>query len=658
MRVFPTTLGGRPVKIYAPRVGELSYARLRKDFPAGSVGVGLDMESTALTDAGVFDPDWRARLVQFGNKSKSLAYVLRMDDPHQVACARALLADESISFTSHTQIDPTAIRRATGVDISRRYLDSHTLAIMSAGDDRQGQADLKTVATAHGLTELKRADRQLGGQFCEMFNAEHPHKLNPDGTVKLTKAGAPAKRAPSRLSAAGEPPKDVAAYGFTNVGIDDPTYLVYAGLDALSVAVLTPRLIRKTGAPAHLLRSEAWLSGVALRMSYRGHRVDGRALADLTASTGAEVAEATQQCQEATGGLKPGQRERMIKFLTEAGANFDNVPTTDSGSPSLSVTKGHVALMVADSPDLTPEGRAAAAAVIRFGAVSNRFTVTKQIRAGLDPYGRIHPTLLTVGTITGRMAARGPNMQNFSKMDTAMRGLFLPEVGNVLCSTDFAQIELRVLAALAGEDQMISTILAGGDLHQLTADLLGITRQEAKTVNFLIVYGGGGAKLAAQIGKPVDFCKDVIRTYWEQYPAITEFKHRMESLDEIRLISGRRVPVGVTKNGESKSYANLNYQIQGSSRELLVGAAQRFSHGDPVREAMFWMFVHDEAVTMLPIDLAESLSHEIQEAFSFDFYGVPIEASSDILLDLNNDSRWMSGDSAVKYAKERMRLAA
>ena len=72
--------------------------------------------------------------------------------------------------------------------------------------------------------------------------------------------------------------------------------------------------------------------------------------------------------------------------------------------------------------------------------------------------------------------------------------------GWVLVSCDFSQVELRVAAALAGETSMIEAIIRGDDLHQLTADKLGISRDLAKTVNFLILYGGGPKKFAASSG--------------------------------------------------------------------------------------------------------------------------------------------------------------
>jgi len=284
-----------------------------------------------------------------------------------------------------------------------------------------------------------------------------------------------------------------------------------------------------------------------------------------------------------------------------------------------------------------------AEAYVRFTKVLDRNRRTKELLEVMDPEGYVHPNLSTVGTVTSRMACSAPNMQNFSKKDHVMRGLFVPEPGHVLMSCDFAQIELRVVAALAGEQAMIDTILAGGDLHQLTADLLGVTRQEAKTINFLIVYGGGGTVLARQLGysRTTAECRQIIRDYWAQYPAIAALNQYLTSQSGVRLISGRYVPAS-----QGRGYALMNYLIQGSSRELLVAAARRFAGGDPLRERMFWMFIHDENVLQVPEELALEISAAVSEAMSFDFYGVPVQADADILLDEDGTSRWMSGDRA------------
>jgi DNA polymerase-1 len=607
------TLGGQPVTIYGPGLSELDP--FDWEVPTGLQG--LDVESTGLEPSGVHHPAWRCRTVQVA-PDDATAWVLRLDDPDQAEVARETLADERNTFASHTRIDPMAVGIAFGVDITARFIDTHPLAVMAAPDAVAGQAKLKPAATRFSMPELSAAEDALTAVFDRLYREAHPEvgkRAIKDKTLKK--------------------------WGFTHVPIDCPEFVLYAGLDAIVARRLVPLLVTASRAPGHVLETERWLTKVAARTVRRGMRVDRERLAEVERDAAAEAAAATEVTMEYAG-IKPSQGIRLQEYLGQHGVDWSTWPDearTDTGGPSLA--KDNPQLL--KRYPLDEDGAKVAAAYIRYAKVLDRNRRTKELREVMDPLGYVHPNLSTVGTVTSRMACSAPNMQNFSKKDHVMRGLFIPEDGHVLMSCDFAQIELRVVAALAGEQSMIDTILAGGDLHQLTADLLGVTRQEAKTINFLIVYGGGGSVLAKNLGytRHVHECREIIRSYWAQYPAIAALNQMLQSQNGVRLISGRWVPAA-----QGRGYALMNYLIQGSSRELLVGASRRFAQGDPIREAMFWMWVHDEDVLQVPVEMAAEIAEAVSAAMSFDFYGVPVRADADILLDEDGASRWMSGDRA------------
>lgn len=628
MRRFTTDLGQDQVLVFAPEVGsDFDYAAFRLYFPSGGF-YGLDVESTALSDKGAYDPEWKLRTVQFG--TEGYAWVLNVADPVQNAAAASLLADQTNRFTCHTQLDVIAVDLHFGIDITDRIIDTYVLSVMNAPDDLAGGNELKPHVTKLIGPQLAAAEEVMHEKFDELYRRDNP-------------VDAKGRKIGNRAIAK----KELARHGFTNISTDDESYLTYGGLDAVAVRRLAPILIKSTRATPTLLSSETWLSQQSMKISRRGHRVDPEALEKLHSETSEEANRLEAEVRDASG-LGPRQTVKLVEFFGANGADWSDHPQTDSGAPSLS--KDHADLLL--SYNLTPDARRAAEAFVSYAGLINRLVITESIRDRIVD-GQIHPTLKTVGTVTGRMSSSGPNMQNFAKTDRAMRGLFLPEEGHQFVACDFAQIELRVVAALAGEQAMIDTILSGGDLHQLTADLLGITRQEAKTVNFLIVYGGGGAHLAKKLGFPLDWersdwishCYDIVRNYWKQYPAITKYKRWTEGLTEVELISGRKVPVGRLKDGTSKAYANLNYMIQGSARELLVGSWRRFGI-DFGRAEMVWMPIHDELVLQVPTELVEAVSKEAEDAMTFNFFGVPIEATPDTLLDEQGQSRWMSGDAA------------
>ncbi len=628
MREYRTSLGGIKVTVVAPRPGTLDVARFRETF-TGPALFGLDVESTYLVGAGPWNPDWALRTVQVATETEG--WVLRPDDGVQAAELVRLLGDPDAEFCSHTQIDTVAVLRGLGVDIVDRNLDTHVLAVMSSPDDTPGAADLKSVTQREGMPELKRADEALGRRFEELYRNAHP-EIGRKAIKKTT----------------------LEQWGFDNIDLDDPVFLGYAGLDAIAVRRAAPKLMVRSGAPAALLRNERWLSHQVTRIKIDGFRIDKPAAEALHTETEAVVAKVSTELAEITDGLKPTQGVKLVEFFTQQGADWSNHPTTKTGAPSLG--DGAVARLESSAlhPGLTAKARRAAALYGQHAAVLDRLRKTEAILGGLDANWRIHPTIYSVGTVTGRMSGAGPNMQNFAKVDRAMRGLVLPDTDDdVFISTDFSQIELRVLAALAREAVMIEVITGNGDLHQLTADLLGITRQEAKTVNFLIVYGGGGAKLAAQLGwtRSEAECKGIISDYWGKYPAISKLKEELSGIqDEVVLLSGRRVPVGRTKEGDLRYWANLNYAIQGNARELLVGAWRRWAETNRVAGARVRLPVHDELVTQAPRKHAQRVAEEVQAAMTFDFLGVPIVAESDVLLDEAGVSRWMSGDTARKIA--------
>ena len=631
MRHLTTNLGGAPVTIYAPRPGTLDAPRIRESIIPPNSLTGLDVESTYMSAKGPWDPNYRLRSVQFGSWDE--AVFLRMDDPAQRDMV-AELCDPAggREFTSHTQIDTIALNVVLGIDVTARNLDSHWLSIMSSADDKKGGADLKTQARLHGMPELKNADARLDDLFDSMYRAAHPE--HGRRAIKAT---------------------DLAEFGFNNVDLDHPVFWAYGGLDAISVRRLAERLLEQVAAPVHLLRTERFLSRECTRIRLHGHRVDVEALDDLQPKVQAEVDEVTSIITEHTGGLKPTQTVKLVEWFGQHGADWSEHPRT---AASKSHPNGQVTLAKEAGPllltyPLDDAGRTVAEAYLRHAKVLDRFRRTQAIRDGMVLHGpnnwRVHPTLLSIGTVTSRMSSTGINFQNFAKKDTAMRGLLLPDEGHVLISCDFDQVEIRGMAALAVETVLIEAIKDGADLHKLTAALLTIERQEAKTVNFLIGYGGQAKRLRAQLNysRSLAECERIVREYWEKYPRISALNDELRNLvHTVRLISGRQVAVGRYPNGGAAVHANLNRLVQGSCRELLAGAWRRWNR--PV-----WMAIHDELVVQAPEDRSVEYAARLRECMTFDFMGVPITAGVDLLIDDQGVSRWMSGDAAVAYAKGR-----
>jgi DNA polymerase-1 len=204
---------------------------------------------------------------------------------------------------------------------------------------------------------------------------------------------------------------------------------------------------------------------------------------------------------------------------------------------------------------------------------------------------------------------------------------------------------------------MIETILAGGDLHQLTVDEIAsagieIDRDTGKMTNFLIVYGGGANALREQAGIPVETAAQIIYAHRERYTGISAYsKYLALQRERVATISDRHLAVTRNKRtGDLRVHANVNYAVQSAARELLVDAwlhfDRQYGHGDKV-----WYPIHDELVLEVPEGEVEQVIADAERCMRFDFRGVPISATAIELRDEQGVSRWMTSKRAEQIAK-------
>jgi DNA polymerase I len=563
---------------------------------------GLDVETTAIGSAAPF----RIRTVQLAS-DQGVKYLIAGEDDGKIIEA---LSDTNNQFVSHTAYDAVALYRYYGIDISDRTIDTRVLGVMAAPDDKAGQAGLKELASTHLDDTLLAAETDLYAEFLRLYRLAHPN----------------AKKAVKKA--------EVKSWGFDNCPTDNPIYKKYAMLDAETVLKLFPILLSKIKSPEHLIEQEIWLAQQAIKIQQKGLSLDFDKVRKLHDKVERESQLIEQEFSTITG-LTPRQPAAVMEWFTADGVDLTAFPRTPKGAYATGGSNRKLLLGL----ELTERARNAAELWIDYSGYVDRVRRVKEIVACTWDTAIIHPTLQTLGTVTGRMSASSPNIQNYNKKDSTLRNLYVARPGHKLISCDFSQVELRVLAALAGEDKMIDAIANGDDLHQLTADLLGVDRQVGKTVNFLIVYGGGGSKLAQSIDMPVDFCKQVVSNYWRQYPKIAALRSSTMGMDGITTISGRAVPTATLPDGSSKAYANLNYLVQGSARELLVGAWRRYA-SVPEWADTVWFPVHDELILEVPDNMVDLALERIGECMSCDFYGVPIVADAHVMEDGLKQSRW------------------
>ncbi len=233
--------------------------------------------------------------------------------------------------------------------------------------------------------------------------------------------------------------------------------------------------------------------------------------------------------------------------------------------------------------------------------------------------GRVHTHFHQLVAATGRLASTDPNLQNIpvrSANGREIRRAFVPREGCVLLSCDYSQIELRVMAALAGDDSMIEAFRKQKDIHTATAakvwgvkesEVTAEQRRGAKMVNFGIIYGISAFGLSQRLGIPRGEAAEIIDNYFEQYPAIREFMDR--TIEEARekgyvsTLAGRRREFPDLRSSNQTIRGNaeraaINTPIQGSSADMIKLAMIRIDA--LIREKNYrtrmLLQVHDELV--------------------------------------------------------------
>ena len=250
--------------------------------------------------------------------------------------------------------------------------------------------------------------------------------------------------------------------------------------------------------------------------------------------------------------------------------------------------------------------------------------------------GRVHTHLHQLVTSTGRLASSDPNLQNIpvrSEMGRELRRAFVPRGPEfTLMAADYSQVELRVMASLSGDPAMIGAFQQDLDIHTATAarvfgvatdDVLPEMRRTAKMVNFGIIYGISAFGLSQRLGIPRGEASEIIKTYFEQYPAIEEFmENTIESVREngyAQTIAGRRRYFKDIKSGNATIRSNaeraaINSPIQGSAADMIKLAMVRIHGIMQGRKSKMILQVHDELLFDLHQDECEELPPLIVEA--------------------------------------------
>ena len=266
----------------------------------------------------------------------------------------------------------------------------------------------------------------------------------------------------------------------------------------------------------------------------------------------------------------------------------------------------------------------------------------------LPDSGRVHTSFSMVGASTGRLSSSDPNVQNIpirTAEGRQIRTAFVAAPGKKLISADYSQIELRLVAHVAGEQSMIDAFRAGVDIHARTAsEVFGVpldqmdgeTRRRAKAINFGIIYGISGFGLARQLGIRQGEARDYINAYFENFPGIRAYMDRIKlearETGHVETLFGRRIHIaGITaSNPAQRGFAErqaINAPIQGSAADIIKRAMVRLPSAlaEAGIEARMLLQVHDELIFEAEESIAEAAVEAIRAV---------MESAADPVLDL------------------------
>ncbi len=266
--------------------------------------------------------------------------------------------------------------------------------------------------------------------------------------------------------------------------------------------------------------------------------------------------------------------------------------------------------------------------------------------------GKIHTSYNQTVTATGRISSANPNLQNIPiRTDDGreIRRAFIPDKGDLMMSADYSQIELRLIADLSADRDMIEGFLSGDDIHRITAskiynlplgEVTDDQRRHAKTANFGIIYGISAFGLSERLGIARAEAKKLIDGYFATYPHIREYLDkavetaRSQGYVTTRMGRRRYLPEINSRNAAVRGYAErnaVNAPIQGTAADIIKVAMVRiFDEMERLglRSRMI-MQVHDELIFNVVPSEADTLRELVERLMTGAYEGaVPLEVAS------------------------------
>jgi len=621
--------GGKPdPKLYELVQDEAALARwIAAATEAGRVAVdtettSLDPFRAGLVGVSLSLPDGHACYIPLGHVGAAAQGAFDLGDgggksahgdaPKQIPLKRA------VALLKPLLEDATVLKIGQNIKYDMQVLARHGIAIRPFDDTMLLSYVLEGGLHGHGMDEL--SELHLG-----------------HATIKFSDVTGSGK---SQIT-------------FDRVPLDQA--LAYAAEDA-DVTYRLHRVLKPRLAAEHLVTVyetlERPLVPVLAAMEREGIRVDAGVLKDLSDDFAKRLAHLEGNVHRLAG------REFNVGSPKQLGEILFDEMKLEGGK------KAKTGAYVTDAEtleDLAAAGHELPARVLEWRQLAKlKSTYTDALLAEINPdTGRVHTSYAQAVASTGRLSSSDPNLQNIpvrTDEGRKIRRAFVADKGWRLVSADYSQIELRLLAHVAGIDALKEAFRQGHDIHAMTASqVFGVpmkgmdanVRRRAKAINFGIIYGISAFGLARQLSIPREEAARYIDAYFERYPGIRDYMERTKAAARRRgfvtTLFGRKCHVrGINdKNQALRGFAEraaINAPIQGGAADIIKRAMTRLpaALAKAKLKARMLLQVHDELVFEAPaaeVDATAEVAKKIMEGAAH-LDGVPL------VVDVGRGANW------------------
>ncbi|NVM76104.1 DNA polymerase-1 [Duganella sp. SG902] len=367
---------------------------------------------------------------------------------------------------------------------------------------------------------------------------------------------------------------------------------------------------------------------VLQKIERNGVQIDAALLEQQSAELGARIAELEAKAHElAEQPFNLGSPKQIGEIFFEK-LKLPVVKKTPSGAPS---TDEEVLQKLAEDYPLPK-------VLLEYRSLSKlKSTYTDKLPKGINKQtGRVHTNYAQAVAVTGRLASNDPNLQNIpirTKEGRRIREAFVAPAGSHIVSADYSQIELRIMAHISEDENMLRAFAEGVDIHRATAaEIFGVApdaveseqRRYAKVINFGLIYGMSAFGLASNLGIERGAAQSYIERYFARFSGVKQYmddtRLQAKARGYVETVFGRRLwlpeinsPNGPRRQGAER--AAINAPMQGTAADLIklaMIAVQDWLEAEKLGTRMI-MQVHDELVLEVPDAELELIKRKLPE---------------------------------------------